>query len=172
VRQPQTSERTLSLDDESSSTKLLVHADTDSPAARALGMRFGSARRSDHVLVCGVRPNEWLVIGPADGCTRLVGSLVREGHVSVVDLTHSRAMIRIAGGAAPSVLEKVCSIDWGDHMTPDGAVVSASLAKVTCDIIRDDVEGTRSYLVACDRSFGQYLYDALVDAAQEFALAR
>lgn len=172
VRPRQASDRALALVDESSTTKLLVLADTESSAARELGVRFGSGRRSDHVLVCGVRPNEWLVIGPPDGCSRLVDSLDREGHVSVVDLTHSRALIRIAGVAAASALEKVCSVDWSDHMTPDGAVVSASIAKVTCDIIRDDFEGVRSYLVACDRSYGQYLYDALVDATQEFSLAR
>ena len=39
------------------------------------------------------------------------------------------------------MLEKVCSLDWSDPMTPDGAVASASVAKVTCDIARNDVDG-------------------------------
>ena len=68
------------------------------------------------------------------------------------------------------MLEKVCSLDWSDPMTPDGAVASASVAKVTCDIARNDVDGTPSYLVFCDRSFGQYLFDALIDAGNEFGL--
>ena len=31
-------------------------------------------------------------------------------------------------------------------------------------------EGTPAYLVACDRSFGQYLFDALLDAGDEFGI--
>ena len=43
------------------------------------------------------------------------------------------------------MLEKVCGIDWGDHMTPDGAVLSASVALTTCDLARNDSDGARSY---------------------------
>ena len=79
-------------------------------------------------------------------------------------------MRRVLAAASPSLLEKVCSLDWSDAMTPDGAVVSASIAKVTCDLTRQDVDGRPSYLVACDRSFGQYLFDALLDAGDEFGI--
>ena len=44
----------------------------------------------------------------------------------------------------------------------------ASVAKVTCDIVRNDVNGIRSYLISCDRSYGQYLFDAILDARHEF----
>ena len=82
--------------------------------------------------------------------------------MSVVDFTHGRALLRLTTDQAAGVLEKMCSLDLGDTMTPDGAVVSASVAKVSCDVIRDDVDGTRSYLIACDRSFGDYLIGAMV----------
>ena len=78
----------------------------------------------------------------------------------------------VAGEAAASTLEKVCSLDWSDEMMPDGAVTSASVAKVACDVIRhDSATGsgtTTAYWIAADRSFGQYLHDALLDAAAEF----
>lgn len=158
----------LTLDDESSASKLLVLADPASPTAQQLATTFGSAHRNEGVLVCGVRPNEWLILGSSEACWAAVATLDQEGHVSVVDLTHSRAMFRISGAPSASALEKLCSVDWNDDMTPNLAVVSASVAKVTCDIIRDDHDGVRSYVIACDRSFGQYLFDAVVDAAQEF----
>ncbi|MEE9417253.1 MAG: hypothetical protein V3V01_18380, partial [Acidimicrobiales bacterium] len=62
------------------------------------------------------------------------------------------------------------SIDWADAMMPDGAVVSASVAKVGCDIIRNDVDAIRSYLIMSDRSSAQYLFDAILDAGTEFDL--
>ena len=68
------------------------------------------------------------------------------------------------------MLAKVCGIDLSDRMTPNGAVVTASVALTTCDIIRDDRADTPSYLLMCDRSFGQYLFDALIDAGGEFGI--
>lgn len=56
-------------------------------------------------------------------------------------------------------------------MTPDGAAVSGSVAKVICDIVRDDVGGEPSCLIACDRSYGPYLFDVILDAGQEFDIA-
>ena len=90
--------------------------------------------------------------------------------MSVVDITHGRAMFRLSGADSIGVLAKVCNIDLADDMTPDGAVFSASVAKVTCDLVRDDVAGRRSYLVSCERSFGGYLFAAIADACSEFGL--
>lgn len=94
-----------------------------------------------------------------------------DGHASVVDWTHGRAAFRLSGAPAASALEKVCSIDWSDNMTPDGAVVSASVAGAGCDIVRNDATGAPSYLILCDRSFGQYLFDAILDACAEFGVS-
>ena len=35
-------------------------------------------------------------------------------------------------------------------------------------MIRDDRDGVRSYLLHCERSSGQYLFDGLLDAGAEF----
>jgi len=90
------------------------------------------------------------------------------GHASTVDITHSRLMFRITGIQASKALEKVCSIDFSDPMTPNGACVGASIAKVSCDLVRDDLDGVPSYRILGDRSFGQYLFDTLLDAKSEF----
>jgi glycine cleavage system aminomethyltransferase T len=53
-------------------------------------------------------------------------------------------------------------------MTPDGAAFRTSVASLATDVIRDDLGGTRSYLLHCERSSGQYLFDALRTAGAEF----
>ena len=45
------------------------------------------------------------------------------------------------------------------------------MAKVTCDIVRNDLEGIPSYLISCDRSYGQYLFEVILDAGQEFGIS-
>ena len=77
--------------------------------------------------------------------------------------------LRLTGVRSASALEKVCSLDFDDMMFPDGATGSASVAKVSSDLIRDDINDEPSYLILADRSFGQYLYDAVHDATTEFA---
>lgn len=167
---PPAGDASLQLVDVSSTTKTIVRADADTNAAQQAGVAFGSSRHEGDVLVCGQRPSEWMVLGTAEANEAFIASLDQTGHVSVIDHTHSRALFRLTGAASTSALEKVCGIDWSDQMTPDGAVLSASVAKVTCDITRDDQGGERSYLLACDRSFGQYVFDALIDAGEEFGI--
>lgn len=129
---------------------------------------FGSSRIDGDVMTAGIRPGEWLVIGPAEAVGTVVAALDLSGFAHAVEITHGRVCIRVTGADAPRLLEKVCSLDFADHMTPDGAATSASVAKVTCDVIRADREGARSYLLLADCSYRRYLLGALRDAAVEF----
>ncbi len=161
----------LTLTDVSATTKAVIRAPRGSDAAADLGVTFGSSRVVNGTLVVGIRPTEWLVLGPADAVWAFSDAVASAGHVNKIDLTHGRALFRITGPTSTSVLEKICSLDWADNMMPDGAATSASVAKVTCDIVRNDVEGVASYFLASDRSSAQYLFDAIIDAGQEFNLA-
>ena len=166
----------LVLADASATVKWLVRASgSPNAAAERLGAPFGSSQTAaGGALVLGSRPGEWIVLGTAGAVTETVeglDGLDSSDFVTAVDWTHGRALLRVTGDSASRMLEKVCSLDWSDPMMPDGAVASASVAKVTCDIARNDVDGTPSYLVFCDRSFGQYLFDALIDAGDEFGLS-
>ena len=169
--QPAGPDAPLTLQDVSSITKTIVRAAPGTNACHQMSVRFGTSRTENGVLIAGQRPDEWTLLGPADASRALVDGLDRSGHVSVIDGTHSRALFRLTGDGAASVLEKLCSLDWHDLMTPDGAAVSGSVALVTCDIVRNDEEGTPSYLISCDRSYGQYLFEVILDAGQEFGIS-
>ena len=95
--------------------------------------------------------------------------------VSVVDLTHGRALVRLRGARSADLLATVCGIDLADDIIPDGAAFRTSVAKLVTDVLRDDVGDdagrVRSYLLHCERSSGQYLADALLDAGAEFTVA-
>ncbi|MXV88060.1 MAG: hypothetical protein F4117_12400 [Acidimicrobiales bacterium] len=164
----------LTLTDASATAKWLVRADADGPTADRLGARFGSSQMAPGgALVLGSRPGEWIIVGTPGEVSAAVADLdglEAQEFMTVLDWTHSRAMFRATGVSATRMLEKVCGIDWSDHMTPDSAVLSASVALTTCDLARNDVDGTPSYLIFCDRSVGQYLFDALIDAGNEFGL--
>ncbi len=160
----------LVLQDVSPISKIIVRAGPDTSPGRRLATPFGASRIEGDVLIAGMRPDEWTLLGPGPASRALTEVLDRSGHVSVIDVTHSRAMFPLTGAEAVSVLEKLCNLDWCDPMTPDGAAVSRSVARVTCDIVRNDRDGVPSYLISCDRSYDRYLFSVILDAGQEFGL--
>jgi heterotetrameric sarcosine oxidase gamma subunit len=78
--------------------------------------------------------------------------------------------MRLTGDASSAMLTKVCAIDLRDAATPDGTAFRSSVAKVVVDVVRDDVDGVRSYLLHVERSTGQYLFGALLDAGAEYGI--
>jgi len=154
--------------------KILVLATTDGEVARALGVPFGRAARDKHgTLVVGSGPGEWLLLAPPGAGAEVAGrveEMTDEGLVSVFDVTHGRALMRLTGWRAAELLAKVCGIDFSEQVTPDSAAFRSSVAKLVTDVVRDDRDGERAYLLHCERSSGQYLFDALLDAGDEFGV--
>ena len=127
---------------------------------------YGRSVRTGDWLVTGSGPGEWTLLGPV-GVTMDVATT---GFATVIDLTHGRALMRLAGHNASRVLEKICSIDLSSPMCPNGAVFRAAVANVVTDVVRDDIDGIPAYLLHCERSSGQFLFDALLDAGTEFGI--
>ena len=158
--------------DAASTTKVQVRAGADTAAAAELGVAYGrSQRRTDGALVCGTRPDEWTIYASAGQASAIASTIPTEGFVTVIDITHGRAMLRISGPNATAALNKICNLDLSDELTPDGAVFSASVGNVGCDLVRDDEGGQTSFLIGCERSFGKFLFIAMADACTEFGLS-
>jgi len=172
----------LTLTDLTPLAKAVVRAAPGGAMAQALAARFGhAARDSTGTLVIRSAPAEWLVLAPAgDGGTlaRRLSALASRAaggeFVTVIDATHGHALMRLTGTAAPATLAKVCGLDLAGQAAPQGAALRTSVASVVAGLVRDDVDGpagpARSYLLHCERSYGQYLFGALLDAGGEFGI--
>jgi sarcosine oxidase, subunit alpha len=130
-----------------------------------------AVRLADGGLEIGSGPGEWLRLGPPGSAPALMAGALpadttRAG--AIVDVTHAMACLRLAGKDAPSLLAKICAVDLSDRASPDGTAFRTSVAKVITDVIRDDTDGRPAYLLLCDRSFGQFLFDSLLDAGAEW----
>jgi len=165
----------LRLADHSALAKVSVRASPRGRVATRIGVPFGSAARDDRgTLVIGSGPGEWFLLGDIGTAVEIADRLDRDddGLVSVVDITHGRALMRLSGAAAADLLSKVCAVDLAERTTPNGSAFRSSVAKLTTDVVRDDVGATPSYVLHCERSSGQYLFDALLDAGAEFGIRR
>ncbi len=162
----------LTLTDLSGMAKVHVRAQHDGAVAVTLGPFGRAARDAAGALVVGSGPGEWLVLDAPGTEGALLARLEElagspDEFTSVVDLTHGRALVRLRGERSADLLAKVCAIDLSDDVIPDGAAFRSSVAKLVTDVVRDDIEGERSYLLHCERSSGQYLATALLDAGAE-----
>ena len=121
-------------------------------------VRPGTSAKLDEQLVWSVSPGEWTVTG------------TRPDQEPAVELTHVRVMFRLTGDDARSLLAKVCALDLGDAMFPNGAAARTPVAGVATELVRDDQDGVLSYLILPSRSFSRYIHDVLIDAGAEFGL--
>jgi heterotetrameric sarcosine oxidase gamma subunit len=167
----------VALADLSGLAKVLVKGPTAGPASdemvAVMGARFGRAAWDGDRLTTGAAPGEWLVIGPrgtADGTmdhyrTALEG--VSEDLVTVMDLTHGRALLRVHGRSTLSLLRRLTALDLDDRFVPNGSALRTSVAGIVTDVVRDDLAGSPSYLLHCERSSGRYLLDTLIAAGED-----
>lgn len=181
----------LTLTDASPLAKVAVRADVDGALARAVDVPFGRTSRDvvaldtaeGDLLVVGSGPGEWLVLGAPGTHAAISEQLGRLAErlttgpsgdsgelVTVVDLTHGRALMRLTGPAAIELLARECAVDLSDVACPDGSALRTAVAGLATDVVRDDRDGTPSYLLHCERSSGQYLFDALLDTGTELGV--
>lgn len=173
----------LTLTDHTPLAKVMTKATWDGPMAETLGAPFGHAARVSgdrgglpgNVLVIGSGPGEWVLLASPGQQGQLVDWLENTAAgadelVTVVDVTHGRALVRLTGRRSADLLAKECGIDLGDEVCPQGAALRSAVAGVATDLVRDDVNDVRSYLLHCERSSGQYLFDSLLDAGGEFGV--
>jgi heterotetrameric sarcosine oxidase gamma subunit len=166
----------LTLTDCTPLAKVQARAPIGGGAAAELGVPFGRAAAGPGGLAVGSGPGEWLLLAPPGQAPALISRVEALAArfpaelVTGTDLTHGRALIRLAGERAAGVLARVCGIDTADDITPDGAAFRTAVAAVATDVIRADSGGVRSYLLHCERSSGRYLFDAITSVGHDFGI--
>lgn len=94
--------------------------------------------------------------GAADGCFHLT------------DLTSTLAAVQLVGPCSGELLRKLTALDLSSSRFADLACAQGSVARVHALVIRADVGNELAYEIYCGREFGEYLWDSLADAGQEF----
>lgn len=169
-----TTDAPLRIVDVTAAAKYRVVASPRSAAAALLSCRFQTSRREGSTMIVGIGADEWLVVVPAGEVSSVVVglSVLPEDDLSVLlDVTHAGVFMRITGDRSVDVLTRMCAMDFSDAKFPNGATFRSSLARVVCDVIRDDILEEHSYLIHGDRSSGQYLFNSFLNVGAQFSIA-
>lgn len=110
-------------------------------------------------------PDEWLVIDEGDGDPVGDCGKARALH-SAVDISHRNVAIAVTGPNCEAVLSAGCPQDLSSGAFPVGACSRTILGKVEIVLLRT---GDAEFRVECWRSFSDYVFTFLADAAQDAA---
>ena len=151
--------------------RISLRADTETAAAIGvmLGLELPTRAKTSatgpETLACWLGPDEWLLIAENGGAADLSGKLatVENGTFSAVDISHRNTAIMVSGRKAADTLNSGCPQDLSLAAFPVGACSRTLLAKSEIVLIR---EAEDRFRVECWRSFSDYVWKYLVDAAK------
>ncbi len=134
----------------------------------------GGVRASESDLF-RLRWDQYFLIGPAGSESYLVSLLERaaverEVLVSVTDLTDGHAGLLVAGRFSAGLLSRLCGLDFHPAAFPDWTAAAGSVAKTRQTIVRRDLGRVPAFLLSGGRSYGPYLWRAMLDAGRDVGL--
>jgi sarcosine oxidase, subunit gamma len=123
-------------------------------------------------VVCWLGPDEWLLVTPEGRCAAIEAALrtalvgVRS---AVTDISGGQTVVALRGGAVRDLLAKGCPLDLHPRVFAAGQCAQSHLAKAP--VLIRQLDGEPSFEIVVRRSYADYLWLWLEDAAAEYGLA-
>jgi len=91
--------------------------------------------------------------------------------ITVTDLTHGRAELRLIGPASAELLSRLCSLDFHPAAFPNLTARQSSVAKTAQLIIRADLVELPAFSLIGASSLGAYLWETIMKAGRDLGIA-
>ena len=134
---------------------------------KALGLelprRPKASARAKELTALWLGPDEWLVIGKDGAGLAAKLANVEGAAFSAVDISHRNTAMSVSGAKAALALASGCPQDLSLAAFPVGACSRTVLGKSEIVLLR---EAETDFRVECWRSFSDYVWKYLVDAAK------
>lgn len=130
-----------------------------------------TAARKRDLSILWLGPDEWLVVTPDRRVARIERALrdALDGQrASLTDVSHSRAVLVLSGPDSRAVLAKGCPLDLHPRVFGPGRCAQSRLAK--CQALIHQTNAAPTFEIHVGRSYSQYAWTWLEDAAQEFGV--
>jgi heterotetrameric sarcosine oxidase gamma subunit len=131
--------------------------------------------KSNQISAAELTPDEFLILTPPGAEKKLATSLEvaitsQDIFASVIDQTSGLVGLSISGPKSTAVMRKLCAIPFSSKDFPNLCVAQSSFAKVRATIIRHDGSDSPAFELFADCSYGEYLWEAILDAGSEFGI--
>ncbi len=114
-------------------------------------------------------PGVWQVVG-SEGSLPDVARLREDlaAVATVVDLSHARTCLQIAGPDAPAVLAKFCGLDLHRSQFPTGSATNTRFGHLGMTLVR--LGDAPSFEMLVFRGYAEFVFDELVAAGREYGM--
>ena len=110
-------------------------------------------------------PRTWILITKKEDKLKKIQEKCSNEDFAITDISHSRAVIQIAGLNVKEVLKKGCPINFNEFKKNSCAGTVFHGINLIVDFIEKDIE---TFHLITLRSFGESLYHHITDASLEF----
>lgn len=140
----------------------------ESEALEVGSVRTASARQGV-VRVARLAHDEAMIVTEPNRASAVVDTLElgSDECAHVVDVTSGLAGIRIVGPSAHLLLEAVTELDSSDEALPNLSCAQGAVLEIHGILLRLDLGGLPAYEIYIGREFGEYAWDALLEAGEE-----
>lgn len=142
----------------------------------ALPREANRTNESDGVTAFWLGPDQWWLLmseEPVGPLIERLRDILEVQHVAVTDISETRARILVGGPHARDLLQKATPLDLHPRVFKPGYCAQSHLAKTGALIhqLSEDAELGPRYQLCVPRSFADYAWRWLSDAALEYELA-
>lgn len=116
-----------------------------------------------------VEPLKWWVVN-ADAAASGQLAAIGSDQGAVLDLSHARTVMRIAGQRAGDLLARFMAIDFADGRFPDGSVAAGRFDHMTAIVARCDTGKVPEFEVYVHRSFAVSAWVDLLESAHRLGV--
>lgn len=170
----------VGLVDESHYGKIMIDGHDADRVLTAAGLAapggIGEGVISESLAAYRLRPDQIFIMtvpgARADIMASLSSAAVEGEHVTITDITHGRAQLRLVGPEAAVMLGRACPLDLRPDVFPDGTARQSSVAKTTQLVIRHDLNDGQltSYVIIGARSLGAYLWTTFIGLGRDLGV--
>lgn len=122
--------------------------------------------------ICWLGPDEWLVLTPGLHEKRIVDELrsaLGSLYSAVTEVSGGQTMVVLRGACVRELLSKDCPLDLHLRTFPLGTCAQSRVAKAP--VLLRPIEDGNTFEIVVQRSFADYFWLWLEDAAAEYGLA-
>ena len=166
--------RGVALADETANGKIRVEGDEADALWESLALEIGGGAEVDSNRVYRLRVDCYFVStsqGRDIAVRRTLVDRASDRFVTVTNLTHAWSEIRVVGPCAPTLMSRVCGLDFSEAAFPDAAAKQTSVARTTQLVIRRDAAELPAFSVLGARSLAAYLWEILMEAGTDLQIA-
>ena len=118
-------------------------------------------------LVLRLGSSEFLVEDQPGGSACQILNANKKAVAGICKVQRADASFVLSGSEVLNLLSELCLLDLRDKALPANGLVMTQVAGISATVLRQQLDGQQIYRLWCDGTYGAYMWDVLLEIAEE-----